>query len=141
MITIKYKGLQNATNVDKINTENWSFTGIVSIWVLFSLFGESFLYFLIEHTSSRPGYSSFQVLILEILLLSAFPICMIGLVINFLPYSAIDYLRPAIIKALGHKLLFLCTSPILYLGYQSANKVGSLTDSLTVSGFDFFLLV
>ena len=66
----------NLTNND---SENWSFTGIVSIWVLFSLFGESFGFFLIEHFPSKPEYSYLQGLILNILLLSAFPICMIGL--------------------------------------------------------------
>ena len=118
--------------------ENWSFTGVLSIWILFSLFGESVLYFLIEHSFSKPGYSYLQVLILRILFLSAIPIWMIGMVTPFLPYQTIDYSRSAIIKSLEHKLLFLCTSPILYLGYLIANKVGSLTDSLIEPGFGFF---
>ena len=126
------------TSAGNQNSENWSFTGIVCIWGLFSLFGESFIYFLIEHFPPKSGYSYLQVLILNILLLSAFPICMIGLVSNFLPYQAIDYSQPAIIRSLEHKLLFLCTSPILYLGYLIANKVGSLTDSLIEPGFGFF---
>ena len=125
-------------NLINNDSENWSFTGIVSIWVLFSLFGDSFGFFLIEYFPSKPEYSYLQVLILNILLLSAFPICMIGLVSNFLPYQAIDYSLPAIIRSLEHKLLFLCTSPILYLGYQLANKIGSLTDSLIEPGFGFF---
>ena len=125
-------------NVNNNDSENWSFTGIVSIWGLFSLFGESFIFFLIDHFPSKPWYSYFQVLIVNIFLLSAFPIFMIGLVSNFLPYQAIDYSQPAIIRSLEHKLLFLCTSPILYFGYQLANKVGSLTDYLIEPGFGFF---
>ena len=120
-----------------------SFTGIVSIWLLLSLMGDSILYFLIElaFPFSTPGYSYIQVYIIRILFLSAFPIGMIGMLTPFLPYQKIDYSRSAIIKSLEHKLLFLCTSPILYLGYQLANKVGSLTDSLIEPGFGFFLMV
>ena len=62
---------------------------------------------------------------------------MVGIVTLSLPYQKIDYSQPAITKSLEHKLLFLCTSPILYLGYLIANKVGSLTDSLIESGVGF----
>ena len=127
-------------NVNTKDIEKLSFTGIVSIWLLLSLMGDSILYFLIElaFPFSTPGYSYLQVSIIRILFLSAFPIGMIGMLTPFLPYQKIDYSRSAIIKSLEHKLLFLCTSPILYLGYQLANKVGSLTDSLIEPGFGFF---
>lgn len=127
-----------SNSINNNGYENWSFTGIITIWALFSLYGDSFVFFLIDFTSYTPGYSYFQVLILKFLLLAAFPIGMIGLVSNFLPYQPIDYSRPAIIESLEHKLLFLCTSPCLYLGYLLANTVGSLTDSLIEPGFGFF---
>jgi len=117
-------------NVSNKDSENWSFTGVFSIWILMSFYGDSIIYFIIKviFPFSKPGYSYLQVLILWISFLSAIPIWMIGLSTAFLPYQTIDYSRPAIFKSLEHKLLFLSTSPILYLGHQVANKVGSLID-------------
>ena len=127
-------------SVGNKDSENWSFTGVLSIWILISLYVDSAFYFLIELSLpfSESGYSYLQMLILDILLLSAFPICMISVVILILPYQKIDFSRPAIIKSLEHKLLFLCTSPILYLCYKIAEQVGSLTDSLIEPGFGIF---
>ena len=62
---------------------------------------------------------------------------MIGLVTPFLPYQKIDFSRPAIIKSLEHKFLFLCTTPIFFVGYLVANIVGSLVDYLIEPGFGF----
>ncbi len=124
--------------VSNKNSERWSFTGFLSIWILLSLIGESIMYFLVDllYPFSTPGYSYLQLFILRTLFLSAFPIGMIGLVTLFLPFQKIDFSGPAIIKSLEHKLLFLCTTPILYVGYLIANKL-ALADSLIKPGFGF----
>ena len=63
-------------NVSNKVSEKWSFTGVVSIWILLSLIGDSIFYFLIElsYPFSTPGYSYLLILIIRILFLSAFHI-------------------------------------------------------------------
>ena len=120
--------------------EIFSFSGVLGIWILFSFFGDRILYFLIEVMLpfDKPGYSFLQVFILRILFLGAFPISMVSLVIPLLPFQKIDFSRESIKQSLEHKLLFLCTSPIILLGYLFAKKVSFWINSVFVAGFGFF---
>ena len=122
--------------------EEYSFTGFLTIWMLISLYGEGVFYFLIilGIPNAEPMDSYLRLLIIETLLLSAFPIAMIGVVIPFLPFQKIDYSRQAILHSFGHKLIFLFASPLIFYGYKVAQNLGFLADSLVEPGFGIIFL-
>lgn len=118
---------------------NFSFSGILFGWLVLTLFIGSFIYSFIAEILpfSEPNLSNQQVLLLRVIWVLWIPFITFFFFLALLPFGTIDFSLKAMFQTIAHKVLFLCTSPIILVGYFIAQGFVNGSQEIAQSGLGF----